>query len=283
MKIRIKKDYPYAYNSLREGYEQTKNCVKNIDLHDKDLNTMKDRLFVGEMPKTGDMFADLKNTQSIINQTISSLKEIEAQYDSKASDNPDLLSKTKIYIQTISTLVSRFVGSLNSLTEDLKLQSLQHDWEDSLLKLVDAKEIDHRDKDGNTLLMKATSQAQPPAKIINKLLELGADPFTKCRFDETPFSKAIGNDNLDLAKIYFHYKVDHLSQPAKVIALGALQKLEAASTPKIFYEELALDLQDSSLTDVLGLDQDSIQTCLTHVGKGYEALGLDSGILIDTH
>jgi len=178
----------------------------------------------------------------------------------------------------LGMLVDRFTSDLSRVIKDIKLECIKNDWDGALLKLIDTMDVDHRDDD-NTLLMSATSYARPPAKIINKLLALDADPFAKCRFDETPFSKALGDGNLNLAKVYFHHKVDHLSLTDKSVVLKVLQQLEATSTPQAFYGELARGLQDKTITNVLGLDHESIETCLMHVGEGYEALGLDSAVL----
>jgi hypothetical protein len=279
MAMKARKNYTVAHQNLCDQYKLTKSAIEKMDFKDASLDAIKTQLLAYNMPKDNDMLIDLKSAQDSIGSATRLLHESVQKYNCSTSDDVPLQTET-INARILSMLVDRFTSDLNRVIKDIRLECLEHDHDGALLKLIDKHDVDHKD-DGNTLLMSATSQAQPPVKIISALLNLNADPFIKCRFDESPFSKAVSNNNIDLAKKYFHHKVDHLIPADKEVVLNALLQLEATSTSKAFYEELAHDLQDKAITSVLGLDQDCINTCLIHVGECYEALGLDSGLLYD--
>ena len=277
MKSTYKRDYPFAYNNLREEYERIKSVLINIEFQDEKLSSIKDQMLKYSMPEIKDMLTHLKETKDFI---IPFLKEI--QHANSLIDEVDeqKLSSEVLHIKLVNQLLYRFTSDLNRIIEDIKLQCIENDWVDSLLKLVDTDDINSLEDSGNTLLMRATSCKYPSIKIINKLLELGADPFTKCRFSETPFSKAINNDNWELAKKYLEHKITSLNQDELITSeLKVLYKLCNELEVEKFYFDLAHDLFSSEITNILGLDPASTEICLLHIKENYEALGKDSDIL----
>ncbi|AVP88043.1 hypothetical protein phytr_11180 [Candidatus Phycorickettsia trachydisci] len=253
------KNYPGAYKGLLNEFKNLKNFTTKLNFEEEDLNQIKNQLLEYDMSAEFDL-VNLKDAQKFI-------KPIEKALARSEQDTTNF--------KALSMCVKNFNDNLNQVIEDIKLECIQNDWADNLLKIVGTKrdDINALDESGNTILMHATSLHCPSMRVINKLLELKADPFIPCAFDETPFSKAIKAENVDLAQKYLGHKASLLGEAAQPKIKGMMDKLCEASLPEDFYFTLAQDLSDSSFTEALGWKADVTDTCVMHIKDNYEILG----------
>jgi hypothetical protein len=265
--------------NLSEGYEQLKTMLNKVDFQDQNLNSRKEEVLNYSMD-TNNIPVGLKTAQSIINNN-KTLFEI--QEHSPAAKKALTIDTETMNITMLNQLFLRFTFDLNRMIEDIKLHYIENDDYDSLSNLIDiSKDVNVRDSDDNTLLMYATSCPSAGNKIITKLLEFRADPFIKCRFNETPFAKAINIDNLDLAKKYLEHKtklLEYQSELQNNPLIEELHKLGEESKAEDFYCKLAHGLFTPGIMDILGLDDTSRDVCFLHIKENYEALGQDSDVL----
>jgi len=274
------RNYPHAYNNLRTGYEQLKGILQKVNFQDEDSKRRKQEVLnysleISETP--GYIPLGLKKAHSILAKN-KSLFDIQDHDDPPAAEKA--LTTETVNIKILNSLYFRFTSDLNRVIEDIKLDYIESDDYDGLSNLIDIpQDINSRDSDGNTLLLYATSCPSSGNKILTKLLlELNADPFIKCRFNETPFSKAINSDNLDLAKKYLKHKIVlsegqvDLQNSSSITELHKLEELNEEE----FYCNLAHDLFDENIMGILGLDETSRDVCFLHIRENYVSLGLDS-------
>lgn len=271
MRAGYKRDYSFAYDNLCKEYERMKSELTNIGFQDKKLASTIDGLQQHSM--SDDMFIGLAQTKSVV---VPLYEQIQKEDFFSADDQ-----QFEINCKLLNQLLCRFIDKLDRIIADIKLQCIENGLVANLLRFVDNDNINLLDESGNTLLMQATSYKYPSINIVNKLLELGADPFTICRFNETPFSKAINNDNWVLARNYLARKVNLLGQEdaSKKEELRGLDTLYDASDAETFYHKLVEFLSSPQITSSLGLDEASTDICLVHINENYEALGKDSDAL----
>lgn len=253
------KNYPRAYEGLVNEFKNLKNFTTKLNFEEEDLNQIKNQLLEYYM-KVEFNLVNLKNAQEFIKPIVKGLA---------------LAEQDTINFKALSMCVKHFNDSLNQVIEDIKIECIKNDWADNLLKIVGTKsdDVNALDESGNTILMHATSLHLPSMRVINKLLELKADPFIPCTLDETPFSKAIKAGNICLAQKYLEYKDSLLEESAPLKIKGMINKLREATLPEDFYFTLAQDLSDPSFMKALGWGPDVADTCVMHIKDNYEILG----------
>lgn len=270
--MRTSRSYTQSYRNLCENYNSIQSKITKIRFQDPSLEELRKQIVTLNLPENPDILGNLKNIQKAIKPKVDKFDErMQIFKEDFYGDKP--LSTEVANAAALHLMLCRFKADLKKIIQDIKLECLMDDKDEILFKIIDTANIE----DNTTLLLEATSQPLPPKKIIKKLLDAGADPFIQCGFNDTPFSQAVGENNVELAKLYLDYKIHRLEEDN--ITLNSLQRLLEAPNGKIFYEELAKALQDTAITDTLGLDPGAISTCSVYVGLSYEALGYDSSIL----
>jgi len=263
----IKGKYIEGYSNLSSQYNYIKDMISKIDFQDDVLKKIKEQIVSFSPFEDGDIYVSLKKMQDFLTPIAHKIQKITESIDfskplNVESTNTGLLDM-KLY---------KLNNALKNVIRDIKSECLENDWDEPLLKIVDSTNV-------NTLLLEATSQPLTPKKTIEGLLKLGANPFFKLDFDETPFSKAVAKGKLELAKLYLQNTVGTLREGYDATTLGLLQKLVETPDEKIFCEELAQDLHNENFTNLLGLNSDTINICRASIREGYEELGCDSRTL----
>lgn len=237
----------HRYNSLLDSCDQTYAMIAKL----KSQHSFLCILQPSNLIISDDILINLKHIQITLNNYPN-----ESNFD----ENEKL----------INILISFFRNNINSSVQNILLKCVEYDFVEGLCKLINSDEINKLDEDNNTLLTYATSHKYPSLKSIDKLLEFKADPFIECRFHETAFSRAIENNNLDLATRYCKIKIP-LSN-----VFDILDQFNKDSDSKNYYQELTKIISDEKITNMLGLNSKTIRTIRLHIMENYNGLGFDS-------
>jgi ankyrin repeat protein len=253
----MKKNYQAYYEAIIEDFSRLKTILLQIDVDDEQLREIKEAILQLDLDphKIFECTAELNKIFVKNNALYGALK-------ASVDENKELeLTQSLIYEKLLLSMWDRFQFDLDRHTNGLKMQCIENDWVKQFIKLIEGQDVNILDSDQETFLLKAT-KAQS-FKIIQELLNRGADPFIGNKFGESAFSLALQDQNIHLAKIYLDLK----NHPEEV-----KRQSEQDIFPKDFYQEVAHLLQENSLQ----LDEKVIQESFMRISENYQLLGADT-------
>jgi len=152
---------------------------------------------------------------------------------------------------------------------------------DELIKEVGSKSdgIDSQDSMGNTLLMHAVTHQKP--LLIEKLLAQHADPFKSDEFGNTAFSIAIRTGQENCVKMFLKTKIKDIEKSPELSQyLPALVYAPQKEKDIDYYIASHICLKESTLRDLLSMDEQSAKICFADASSRCEVLGVDASSLL---